>query len=278
MENLYQFGSRLKQAIKQSPYTQKELADLLHVNQDTMTNYVKGTIPRADVLYRLSQYLGVSMDWLLTGSEGEQVLKQENAAQDDMIGMIMELNEDEKKDLKTFVEFLKYRRVNEKRRPGENFPSGPPKEGDDAEATPETASKEEKVYLPLLGGAAHRSASVYEVLEGYVPVSKKFVDGKTFVVRAKGGSMTGIGINDGDLLVIRRSAVEHGDLSLVRMGDELYVTYFRRNGDRAVLIPVNPRLKSVEGRDARNYFVIGKVIHVIKREERETEIHDFSNR
>lgn len=61
------FGARLKLAIKDSEYTQKQLSEKLRINQDTMTNYVKGTIPRADILYNICEHINVSVNYLLTG-------------------------------------------------------------------------------------------------------------------------------------------------------------------------------------------------------------------
>ena len=64
------FGDRLKSAIKSRKYTQKNLSDLIRIDQDTLTNYIKGkTKPNAEVISRICNALQVSTDWLLTGND-----------------------------------------------------------------------------------------------------------------------------------------------------------------------------------------------------------------
>lgn len=66
--NLRGFGKRLKNAVKTSPYTQKQLSEILSINQDTFSNYVKEVYyPKADMLHHLCNLLDISPDWLLTG-------------------------------------------------------------------------------------------------------------------------------------------------------------------------------------------------------------------
>lgn len=64
------FGFRLKTAISSSRYTQKALADELHITEDTITNYIKGkSLPKADILLSFCNKLSVSADWLLGNAE-----------------------------------------------------------------------------------------------------------------------------------------------------------------------------------------------------------------
>ena len=68
MSSLKGFGKRLKESVKHSSYTQKQLAEILGINQDTFSNYVKEVYyPKADTLYDLGNLLDISLDWLLSG-------------------------------------------------------------------------------------------------------------------------------------------------------------------------------------------------------------------
>lgn len=69
MKDPNKFGDRLKKAIKEAGLTQKELSEILRIHQETITNYVKGTIPRADILLKIAEILNVSPAWLLNGKE-----------------------------------------------------------------------------------------------------------------------------------------------------------------------------------------------------------------
>lgn len=65
------FGQRLKEAIKQADITQKYIAEELDISTTAMTNYIKGRIPDATILYNISKLLGVSMEWLLVGNDDD---------------------------------------------------------------------------------------------------------------------------------------------------------------------------------------------------------------
>lgn len=68
MSPLKGFGKRLKNSVRHSQYTQKQLSEMLGINQDTFSNYVKEVYyPKADTLFHLASVLDVSLDWLLSG-------------------------------------------------------------------------------------------------------------------------------------------------------------------------------------------------------------------
>lgn len=60
------FCERLTISIKNSGYTQKEIAKLLNISQGNLTNWKKGdNLPSIDVLYNLCIILQESADYLL---------------------------------------------------------------------------------------------------------------------------------------------------------------------------------------------------------------------
>jgi len=70
------FGNRLKRAIKESPYTQKDLTKELNLSKNTLSHYVQGRIPKADVLSALCDLLNVSAEELLKGKDHTQRLNE----------------------------------------------------------------------------------------------------------------------------------------------------------------------------------------------------------
>ena len=62
-------GSRLKQLRKQKRWTQKELAGKVEVRFQQLNKYESGlNIPPAEMLVKLADALGTSIDYLLTGN------------------------------------------------------------------------------------------------------------------------------------------------------------------------------------------------------------------
>lgn len=60
------FSKRITEAIKQSPYSQKEIAKMLNISEGNITNWKKGeNLPSVDTLYKLCIILDESSDYLL---------------------------------------------------------------------------------------------------------------------------------------------------------------------------------------------------------------------
>lgn len=60
--------------------TKAQLAELVSVSPTAIGNYCNGRIPKADELYRISNALRVTMEWLLTGDEDHASIVQEAEA------------------------------------------------------------------------------------------------------------------------------------------------------------------------------------------------------
>lgn len=60
------FGNRLKSLRIDSDLTQEELANILHINRSTLSNYENiGREPNYTLLIKISDYFDVSIDYLL---------------------------------------------------------------------------------------------------------------------------------------------------------------------------------------------------------------------
>lgn len=272
---MYDLIKRIKYLREKQNLSQAAFAARIGVSQGNVGNWEsQRSAPSLTAVGAIVKVFSVSANWLLFG-EGADSQKTEHT-QEELIDLIKGLSEEEKKEIKTIIEFLRYRRSKEEEQK-EKPPSRRPKGKDyTIEASEELVKDPEEVYLPVLGeSAAGQPIFINEILEGFIPVDKKLVRDKCFIVRAKGDSMTGRGIDDGDLVVIRRQpVVEAGEPALVRIGDESTIKYFYRQGDRVVLMSANPKYKPIEVRRPENVAVVGKVIHVIKKEEGEAKLRD----
>ena len=84
-----------------------------------------------------------------------------------------------------------------------------------------------------------------------------------FVLRAKGDSMTGARINDGDLVFVRKQdIVENGEIAVVAIDDEATLKRFYKYGDLIVLRAENPAYRDQEytPEQAREIRVLGKAV------------------
>jgi repressor LexA len=118
--------------------------------------------------------------------------------------------------------------------------------------------------LPILG---HISCGepIYaeERHEGYVALGKKL--DADFCLIAKGDSMTGARINDGDVVFIRsQNTLDNGEIGVVIINDEatLKRVYFYPEEQKLILVAENPRYAPFVyvGRELEKIKILGKAV------------------
>ena len=72
-----EFVIRFAKILENSKITNSEVTKLAEISKNNIGNYKNGQIPNATTLYKLSQIFGVSMEYLLTGKEPEDLTQDE---------------------------------------------------------------------------------------------------------------------------------------------------------------------------------------------------------
>lgn len=126
------------------------------------------------------------------------------------------------------------------------------------------------VHLPLFGHkvAAGFPSPADDYIEGRLSLDEHLIRHKeaTFFVRAKGNSMVGAGIFDGDLLVVDKSLTPTpGDIIIAIVDGDLTVKRFEQRGKKIILKPENPRFKEIELKDGQELQVWGVVTATVKK-------------
>ena len=102
-------------------------------------------------------------------------------------------------------------------------------------------------------------------LEGYLEIPFSLIGpGEFFVLRTKGDSMIDAGINDGDLVLIKKQeSAENGQIVVALYNGEVSLKklFFEKQNKKYVLHPENPRYKNILLDDVE---VLGVAIKVIK--------------
>ncbi|MCW5940288.1 MAG: transcriptional repressor LexA [Fimbriimonadaceae bacterium] len=123
------------------------------------------------------------------------------------------------------------------------------------------------MMLPLVGQiAAGAPILADENVEHLIPVPSDMVRNISgaFLLRVKGDSMSGEGINPRDLVVVKpQQAANHGDLVAVLLGEEATVKRIHFSGRRIRLVASNPAYDPIEVKqeDAR---VIGRIVGLLR--------------
>lgn len=122
--------------------------------------------------------------------------------------------------------------------------------------------------LPLIGQVAAGSPLLaVENIEREITLDVSlFHPPADYLLRVRGQSMRDAGIHDGDLLAVHRSAhAEHRQIVVARLGEEVTVKYFDRQGERIRLLPANPDFSPIEVDPALTELVIeGRAVGVLR--------------
>ena len=131
------------------------------------------------------------------------------------------------------------------------------------EAAPYDVSK--LIMLPIVGSiSCGNGVLAYEDIEGYEPTPREWVHGgEYFCLRAKGDSMIGARIHEGDLLLIREQPeVENGEIAAVLIGHEAVLKRVHRHKEQLVLQSENPKYPPIVAPPAEAK-IIGKLKKII---------------
>ena len=104
--------------------------------------------------------------------------------------------------------------------------------------------------------------------ETRISLDRELVKNKeaTFYARVSGDSMTGAGLDDGDLLVIDRSKnPENGKIAICLVDGEFTVKRIKKEKDKLYLIAENKKYKSIEIKEENELIIWGIVEYVIKK-------------
>lgn len=117
--------------------------------------------------------------------------------------------------------------------------------------------------VPLLGRVqAGALTAAVEDIEGYLPVQLRGRADDLFALRVRGDSMTGAGILDGDVVIVRRQRTAHaGEIVVALVGDEATVKTLRFRKGHAVLQPHHPAFAPIV-LAPRDLTILGTVIEV----------------
>jgi repressor LexA len=139
--------------------------------------------------------------------------------------------------------------------------------GSGARAIRVLGSPQSASYLPLVGevpAGPLRYAS--EEVEEWVPVPARLGGGGRFLLRIKGDSMIGDGINDGDLVVVDPdSAIDKGEVVVALVDGEATVKRLRRRKGAIELEASNPAYGTIRiGEGEAEVRLAGKVVALLR--------------
>ncbi|MFY9269759.1 MAG: transcriptional repressor LexA [Candidatus Manganitrophaceae bacterium] len=122
--------------------------------------------------------------------------------------------------------------------------------------------------IPILGRvAAGRPILAEENLLGHLTIAPPLTRRKdVFLLKVKGESMTGAGIFDGDLVLVKPQAdADTGEIVVAMVGDEATVKRLIKKEGRLLLQPEHPDFAPISITEKEASFrIVGKVVSLIR--------------
>lgn len=129
---------------------------------------------------------------------------------------------------------------------------------------PTNLSLGKTIVAPLVGSVACGTPILAEenIEETFQLPTSIFGSEQTMLLNACGDSMIGVGINNGDLLVVRVcNNAKDGDIVVALLNDSATVKTFRKETDRIILHPENPKYPDIITKEVKIQGVVKHVIH-----------------
>lgn len=128
---------------------------------------------------------------------------------------------------------------------------------------------EETQGLPIVGRvAAGEPILAQEHINDYCAIPAEFFKPSAdFLLEVKGDSMVNIGIQEGDYLAVHKTnTARNGEIIVARVGDEVTVKRYEKNGNKVLLHPENDNYRPIEV-DLKNqeFNIEGLYVGIIRR-------------
>jgi len=125
------------------------------------------------------------------------------------------------------------------------------------------AMRADRSGIPILGRvAAGLPVDSEENREGFFPLDSSWLGSEPhFALRVQGESMTGAGISDGDLVLVRRQEnVDPGEIVVALLDGEATVKRLVRRRGKLLLHPENDAFEDIAVEGAADLKILGKVV------------------
>lgn len=127
---------------------------------------------------------------------------------------------------------------------------------------------ENELQVPLVGTiAAGLPITAEENVEDHITLDKNLFRGKgLFTLRVKGDSMEGIGVLNGDIVIVRQqnTAVDNEVVVAIMDGEATLKRYIKKS-DHIILRAENPRYDDIIIPEDRNVWIAGKMVGIMRK-------------
>lgn len=272
-------GQRIKYLRDSKKLSMGELEKAIGSSNGSVNQWEKDrTIPGGANLIALSNFFGVSVDWILKGDEGAEPKTEPKTEQQEspiffdedweVVSQFKNLSEEERAFIKQYLRFTQAQK--KEQQPSEEEKKDTIREEAAGYAIDTNGADEYTGSAPIWGEAAAgipiESIRMYEGKRLRVPAKYN----KCFAVKVKGDSMKDSGILNGGYVIVRsQNMVDDDDIALMMIENQATIKRFHLRDNDVVLISDNDDFEPMVFHRSKEMQVVGKVVYYIRPEEAE---------
>lgn len=101
------FSARIDSLLSQNNLKRIDLVRATGINEATIRGWIRGSVPSAEAAYKVAQYFGVTVEWLVTGKSNEEI-KEINISEEEsaLIDIFRHLDDRDKNAVITLAKSL----------------------------------------------------------------------------------------------------------------------------------------------------------------------------
>lgn len=104
-----EISNRIDDLLSQNKLKRIDLVKATGIGESTIRAWIKGSVPSAEAAYKVAQYLGVTVEWLVTGIDNKsenQNLKMYTEQERELIEIFRHLDDRDKNAVLTLAQSL----------------------------------------------------------------------------------------------------------------------------------------------------------------------------
>ena len=129
-------------------------------------------------------------------------------------------------------------------------------------------SLSDQFSVPLVGVvAAGAPITAQENISDYISLDRNMFKGENlFTLKIRGNSMSGIGVLDGDIIIVRQQpTAQNGEVIVAIIDGEATLKRFIKEKERVVLRPENPDFSDIIVPSDKSLLIAGKMVGLLRK-------------
>ena len=251
------FIERIKRVRLSNKLIQQKFAEAIGSSQGNVADWERGrSLPSASAIRKIVNTFDVDPAWLMNGSY---------SSTETVLPLPFPLEDDEKKEITHYARWLVSRR-DAFQKPTNLSPTASAAKSE-LHSPPHNEKADTTLMVPVFSNPKAAEPTAFEhLLKGFAPIKTSYLQGTCLLLLIDEDQQLHTGMRRNDLALIQLHArLQPGDLAALRLHHQIVFAYYPQPGHSMTYQLLNaPESPGIPFQTAS---LVGRVLHIIKREE-----------